>query len=218
MGITVHGNNKPKLAAEQSRQQRAPQQTLAEEDFHKSPRALNAADRFVVAKCFSPLCLDRKDRRRSIAYHGSRTAPHWLDQFWAKGCFISTSAACPSALRTIWFNGTLAVGDSIYLWSFARTRLRRRITRSRPPTKRHPARASFLQHRRRTRATSLHWPRHGGNSPGGSRGQKTHSIECAIRVQMVRSDFGLRHRRRRDVLGHPTHRRHLVGCDLAKTL
>jgi hypothetical protein len=43
----------------------------------------------------------------------------------------------------------------------------------------------------------------------------------------VRDDFGLRHRQRRDVLGHPTHRRHLVktrdhhcahaqGFDLAK--
>ncbi len=41
-------------------------------------------------------------------------------------------------------------------------------------------------------------------------------------------DFGLRHRRRRDVLGHPTNCRHLVktsdlcahalGCDLAKIL
>jgi hypothetical protein len=33
MGNTVHGNNKPKLALEQSRQHRAPQQILAKEDF-----------------------------------------------------------------------------------------------------------------------------------------------------------------------------------------
>jgi hypothetical protein len=33
IGNTVHGNNKPKLAPEQNRQHRAPQQTLAEEDF-----------------------------------------------------------------------------------------------------------------------------------------------------------------------------------------
>ena len=33
-----------------------------------------------------------------------------------------------------------------------------RVTRRRPSAKRHPARSSFLQRRRRTRATSLHWP------------------------------------------------------------
>jgi hypothetical protein len=33
IGNTVHGKYKPKLAPEQNRQCRAPQQTVAEEDF-----------------------------------------------------------------------------------------------------------------------------------------------------------------------------------------
>ena len=58
--------------------------------------------------------------------------------------------------------------------------------------------------------------------------QETQSIGCrsAICFQMVRSNFGLRHRQRRDVLGHPTnwrllvktrnHCAHALGFDLAK--
>ena len=72
--------------------------------------------------------------------------------------------------------------------------------------KRHPARPSFFQRRRRTGPTPLHWLRHGGNRRGGSRRQEIQSMErrAAIGLRMVREHFGLRHRRRRGLLADRT--------------
>ena len=78
-------------------------------------------------------------------------------------------------------------------------RLRGRATRSRPPAKRHPARAAFLQRRRRVGTTAIYQRRHGGNYVGGSRRQEIQSIQrCAAnRLHMVRERFSLLYRRRR---------------------
>ena len=127
-------------------------------------------------------------------------------------------------------NRSLAVGDSIYLWSLARTRLRGRVTRSRFPQNAIPLALLFFNvgvelgqllfiglvmaviARRFTSAKKL----------------TRSNVAPQFAFNWCESDFGLRHRQRRDVLGHPTHRRHLVktrdlcahalGCDLAKIL